>query len=285
MARTAAMANKIQELFNMLGPVYTVLLITLLAEFSLVALTFISYSLAEITVTATHMLVAAMLGLVIAPVLATPIVHQLFRVSSLEKENRRLATYDQLTGLLTRNAFMGRAEAHIKLASRKRSDFAVAFLDLDGFKFVNDNYGHGVGDDLINALGVALKDVQRDSDLVGRYGGDEFVILLPETSLVGAQSFIGKIQESINKVVIEGVGTKLTITASIGLTIARSANIYLALDEYLKQADEALYKAKGAGKNCVYLYVSEQDKELRSADNNEPGPCYQEFILPNNLVV
>jgi diguanylate cyclase (GGDEF)-like protein len=243
-----------RKLFNYLGPNNTVIAVTLLATLSSIFLTVIGYSLANIALQAANLFLAGLIALIITPALAIPIVSQLFKVSALEEDNRQLATYDQLTGLLTRNAFMGRAESYIKLAARRRSSFALAFIDIDDFKSINDNYGHTVGDSFLSELGKALKTVQRDSDLAGRYGGDEFVILLPETDLSGAQSLAHKIQDSAGRVVIEVDKEKLSTSVSIGVMVSRYSEKRLTLEECLKQSDKALYRAKKAGKNCTAFF-------------------------------
>lgn len=243
-----------RNFFDYLGPRNTVLLITVLATIGTISITSVSYALAGLPLNAIHLLIAALMAVILAPALGIPVVSQLFKIAALEEENHQLATYDKLTGLLTRNAFIGQAEAYIKFAIRNRSSFALFFIDIDNFKAVNDNHGHGGGDKLLKELGATLISATRDSDLAGRYGGDEFVILLLDTDQPGAQFLIDKIQDGVSQIVIGFEDVKVKISVSIGVTIVQSATEGLTLGECIKQSDQALYQAKKAGRNCTAFF-------------------------------
>ena len=244
-----------RKILELLGLRNTVIAFTVLAVLANLGLTSIGYTLAGLTSTP-HLLAAGLTALIIAPLLAIPVIGQLFKVLALEEENRRLATYDQLTGLMNRHAFMAQTESYIKFAIRNHSDFALIFIDLDDFKAVNDGFGHDTGDKLLQTLANTLETAKRESDLVARYGGDEFIILLLETNQAGAQFFADKLKYAISEIAVNIQGKETGISASMGLAISSSSDARLTLDEYLIRADQALYQAKHSGGNCSRLYPS-----------------------------
>lgn len=164
----------------------------------------------------------------------------------------QMATTDQLTGLSNRRAILQRAQAEIRRASRYHKDLAVLMLDIDHFKQINDQFGHAAGDKvLIEFAGLCQQSI-RDTDLAGRYGGEEFFILLPEidlkTAILSADRIRIKVAEHL---FVLSDGSSLTVSCSIGIAM------YLPeqddLDKLLLRADQALYQAKRQGRNrcCV----------------------------------
>jgi diguanylate cyclase (GGDEF)-like protein len=132
-------------------------------------------------------------------------------------------------------------------ASRAVSPLAALLLDLDHFKQVNDTHGHAAGDEVLAALGATLKATLRASDFVGRYGGEEFVILLPDTGYAEAQTTAEKIRTAVAAITVSGVSRP--ITASIGFAVfPDNAHDSMTL---LRNADRALYSAKSNGRNPV----------------------------------
>lgn len=257
----------IKKFFQGLGPRNTVIVITLLAACGSVFLTWASYSAANLHYSAIHLWIAAFMAFVIAPTLCTPFIRQLFKIIALEAEVRRLASYDQLSNLMTRDAFMGSAESYIRLANRKHSNFALAFIDLDNFKLVNDRYGHVVGDTLVTDFGAIINALKRKSDLAGRYGGDEFIVLLPETNQQGAQAFADKVHTAVKQISLPtdlvrpeqnragpDDNSAPVVTITMGITMSPRSGNPASLDELINQADIALYQAKDTGKNCTQFY-------------------------------
>ena len=156
------------------------------------------------------------------------------------------AAVDTLTGCLTRSHGMDRAALELGRAHRYQRPVALLLLDLDDFKQINDRCGHAVGDRALRGLGAALRGALRRSDLCWRHGGDEFVALLPETSLADARH----VAERLRRHVAELSGSHAaTVTASIGAAAARRGET--GLEPLLARADAAMYRAKRAGGNAV----------------------------------
>lgn len=166
---------------------------------------------------------------------------------------KKLAFFDTLTGLPNRIALKKDATYALKLAQRNNETLAIMFLDLDGFKKVNDTLGHSIGDKLLRRVAKRLQTVLRNTDIPSRQGGDEFVILLPNIDHTGAAVVAQKILEEIAKpykILTHG----LNVTCSIGIALYPDEGSDLGL--LMKNADIAMYKAKNEGRNC-YRFFSE----------------------------
>nr|WP_246261148.1 sensor domain-containing diguanylate cyclase [Alteromonas ponticola] len=158
------------------------------------------------------------------------------------------ANHDELTGLPNRTAIYSLIEKELdNTESRKRRGFSVMFVDLDGFKQVNDSYGHQVGDCLLQVVAKKLNSIVRENDKIGRIGGDEFIILLNEMSANELAFEIANrvINEFARPLMIKGC--EVSIGVSIG--IAHSCSGFQSVDEMISAADNAMYKAKALGKN------------------------------------
>jgi two-component system, cell cycle response regulator len=175
----------------------------------------------------------------------------LHRTEGNLRESRR----DHLTGLPNRAAFREAYSRNVSLASRRGESTTVAILDLDRFKFVNDTYGHAAGDEVLRRTGAVLIGALRKSDLLARWGGEEFVALFPNTGLEGAVNAVRKALEALSEQKFTGPGERnFHITFSAGLAEVQ-ANC--SLEDAIAEADRFLYQAKAQGRNCV---VSSQDK-------------------------
>jgi len=163
-------------------------------------------------------------------------------------EVSRLAVTDQLTGLYNRYYIFNRLNEEIKRAKRYGKNFCVILLDVDNFKNINDEFGHDVGDFVLFEVGEVLRNITRSVDTVGRLGGEEFIVICPNTDIVGGKIIAEKIRRSIEELHIPDVGK---ITVSLG--VAEFTGNETA-HELIKSADLALYKAKRSGKNRVELY-------------------------------
>ncbi|GGD20786.1 diguanylate cyclase [Pyruvatibacter mobilis] len=166
---------------------------------------------------------------------------------------REQATSDPLTGLANRNAldkFTGSMFRHVERSGKVA---AVLALDLDGFKPVNDAYGHGAGDEVLVELSARLREEVRDTDFVARTGGDEFIIvMLHLEDIRGAVRFAQRLLRAIEVPIRLSQGVEVSISGSIGVSaFPQDAR---EVDELFRKADEALYEAKGAGRNCVRAY-------------------------------
>ncbi len=168
------------------------------------------------------------------------------------QELLQLATTDLLTGLSNRRAIMQRAQTEIRRASRYQKDLAVLMLDIDHFKQVNDQYGHAAGDRVLSEFATLCTQSIRDTDLAGRYGGEEFFLLLPEIDLQTAILSADRLRMSIAAHVFVLSDTKrLSVTCSVGIAMYQPECD--DLDQLLLRADQALYLAKRQGRNrcCV----------------------------------
>lgn len=176
--------------------------------------------------------------------LRAELYEQLHHYRAIEARLRRLAETDDLTGLLNRRAFLERAHAIVALARRYGHPLAVAVIDIDLFKAINDRWGHAVGDDALREVAEALRREARASDLIGRLGGDEFVVLMPMTALAGGRQFAERLRRRIK---LEA-SRPLTVSIGVASTRGRDAD----LEALPTAADRMLYAAKQAGRDQVY---------------------------------
>jgi len=163
-----------------------------------------------------------------------------------------MAVKDSLTGLHVRRYFMARLQDEIHRTERYKNSLSVVMADLDHFKAVNDTYGHTSGDQVLRAVGKFLHDSVRDVDSVGRYGGEEFIMFLPETSKDAAQLLSERLRKGVAAIEL---GNLPGVTVSMG--IATFPEDGKTIEELLKKADAALYAAKERGRNKVAVYIQE----------------------------
>jgi diguanylate cyclase (GGDEF)-like protein len=166
----------------------------------------------------------------------------------------QLATLDSLTNLLNRRAWEQQASFALERSSREHTTFAVVTGDIDLFKHINDNFGHPVGDAVIKSVASCLKQHLRNYDLVGRLGGEEFVIALPNIDKNKLNTLCERMRSAIEELVIySDTGERVNITISIGISFIQenSPDLY----QLMKQSDVALYKAKNNGRNRVESYT------------------------------
>jgi diguanylate cyclase (GGDEF)-like protein len=158
---------------------------------------------------------------------------------------------DVLTGLPIRAAFIDRVWDSMQYARRFNEElFAVLFIDLDGFKAVNDGFGHRAGDELLKGMAARLRLVLRKGDTMARYGGDEFCILLTRVdSKSEALRIAERLLEKVKTPMVVGNGQAVTVGASIG--IALSSNIHTRPEDLIRDADAAMYRVKQRGKNGI----------------------------------
>lgn len=163
------------------------------------------------------------------------------------------ATTDCLTGLPNRFAFLEHVKHEIERSKRFGSPLSLLMLDLDHFKRINDTHGHDAGDHVLTATSQTLTAITRGSDICGRYGGEEFLVLLTETGIDNANIYAERLRNALGKMEIPLDGAKrVQVTGSIG--IAQFVNEIQTPEEFIKRADEALYAAKASGRNCARVY-------------------------------
>jgi diguanylate cyclase (GGDEF)-like protein len=158
---------------------------------------------------------------------------------------------DPLTACLNRRSLESRLRSDLRQARRRGSSVAVAAIDLDHFKEINDTRGHPVGDVVLQQLAGIMKSTARDTDSVARFGGDEFVIVLPDTGWQGALTFAERLRRRVDDYTFGPAGTPIALTISIGVALGRGSDP-ISSEMLIKEADNALYKAKTAGRNRVF---------------------------------
>ena len=170
----------------------------------------------------------------------------LAKLRRTQKELERLATQDELTGTLNARGFAERLAQELDRTRRYNRPLALLYFDLDDFKAVNDQHGHQTGDAVLRLVANATRRAMRQSDILGRMGGDEFAVLMPETDGAVAEAGATRLAHGVRSVFH---GTP-SVTASIGLVATVSSSITGA-EELLRRADQAMYEAKRSGKDRV----------------------------------
>ena len=165
----------------------------------------------------------------------------------------QIAITDHLTGLYNRYHFFELSQACFKQVAEDKLQLSVIMLDVDHFKHVNDKFGHAAGDGVLKKLGAALQAGVRRGDVVARYGGDEFVILLPGTSEGNSDEVAERMRKMVHGLELEVNGQPLHISCSIGIA-HYDGQPDLNLEALLKMADKSMYEAKQSGGNCVCEY-------------------------------
>ncbi|MHC4424868.1 MAG: diguanylate cyclase [Planctomycetota bacterium] len=182
--------------------------------------------------------------------------------ASLYHQARLTSLTDALTAVGSRRLLEDKLEAECARAKRYKRPFSVAIIDLDNFKTINDVFGHATGDDALKKLAGCMKSQKRTPDILARYGGDEFVILMPETKANDAVTLLERIREKIQQI---EVAENISMTISCG--IARSSpDQDDSSSEVIRRADLALYEAKSAGRNCVKVWNETMSKTLKASD-------------------
>lgn len=163
----------------------------------------------------------------------------------MEKELRCLSVTDCLTNCYNRRFFMQKLEEEIERAKRNGNKFSLIMLDIDRFKSINDRFGHNAGDLVLKSMAEMIKNRIRKIDTLARWGGEEFVLLLPDTPVENAARLAEELRESLSRMDIQGVGR---VTASFGVAGYCPGD---SVDSLVNKADNMMYEAKAAGRNCV----------------------------------
>ncbi len=180
-----------------------------------------------------------------------------------EQQLQYIAHYDTLTGLPNRVLLADRLHQAMAQSARRQSNLAIAYIDLDGFKTVNDTHGHEVGDRLLCVVSERMRNTLRDGDSLARLGGDEFIaVLLDLPDAEGCVPTLNRLLDAASREVLDG-GRALRVSASVGVTFYPQPGDIDA-DQLLRQADQAMYQAKLAGKNRYHFFDLVQDQAVRS---------------------
>ena len=187
---------------------------------------------------------------------AIALVIWVYTLRQLQKTLDTKARYDDLTGLLRRDTWISATEREISRAKRSHQSIAVIELDIDDFKHVNDTYGHAAGDHILKTIAHLCTTSSRPSDILGRIGGEEFILALPETDLRQATLIANRLCDLVSQHPFYIGESIIRITISLGVSIGgqakpHSCRISPSLPLLMKEADDAMYRAKSCGKNCV----------------------------------
>jgi diguanylate cyclase len=172
-------------------------------------------------------------------------------MQSLNSQLEKVSRVDGMTGLYNRRFWEEQFVMEYKRDKRSESPSALIMLDIDNFKKVNDTYGHPAGDEVIKTLAGIIKKAIRETDLAGRYGGEEFAVILPDTPVANVEFVAERIRRLVEKCVVVYDEINISFTVSIG--IAGFKQTYKDSTQWLDMADKSLYQAKAAGKNRVIL--------------------------------
>jgi diguanylate cyclase (GGDEF)-like protein len=200
---------------------------------------------------------------------AATIRAQLAETHALKEAAEFQATHDSLTGLYNRKAIFDLLQREAALASRSGTPTGIIMLDLDHFKRINDTYGHAAGDDVIREAVRRILPVLRSTDWVGRYGGEEFLVVLPLTAATAVRACADRVRSAICDGPISAQGTPILVTASLGATVATFP--FHSTHEAVTAADIALYEAKNNGRNRV-AFRNPDHPSPQGAAQSDPRP-------------
>ena len=173
----------------------------------------------------------------------------------LQETLERLAITNSLTGVYNRRHFFTIIENEIQRAVRYKRPLSIIMIDIDHFKGVNDRFGHLVGDQVLAKIAGHVRGALRINDIMGRYGGEEFAILLPETCGEDSELVAERLRESVAERPFQTDRGKLPITISLGVTCL-GEDRDISVERLLDEADKALYQAKNAGRNRTEIYLA-----------------------------
>jgi len=193
--------------------------------------------------------------LLIAPMMSSHSFGLVLKLDRAREQLRTISITDHLTGAANRRHFMERLLAEAERSRREGTPFSVALIDIDNFKQVNDQHGHLAGDQVLCRLAQACMGQVREGDTFARFGGEEFAVLLPDTDTERALHWLERLRQHVADLRVPLPAASLAVTVSIGLAspAVTGAHAGTQIDAALRQADEALYRAKREGKNRVAL--------------------------------
>lgn len=209
------------------------------------------------------MLIAILVIIIIAVVIIGFIFYYQFKQIILsnkiiEKQNiklkeaynkmEELAKTDMLTNLSNRRDMYHKIKHETDRFERNKKPFAILMGDLDNFKKINDNYGHDAGDYVLSSIASLMVSTMRKQDIVGRWGGEEFLLLLPETNLEGGKKIAEKLRVNIKNKTMHYKNFNIKVTMTIGVSVYSHKH---TIEESIKKADEAMYRGKIRNKNCI----------------------------------
>lgn len=182
---------------------------------------------------------------------------------------RHLATHDELTGLINRRRMVELMEVEWQRCARNARPLILALFDLDHFKHINDTYGHAVGDQVLQNFALTVQAALRSTDVLARWGGEEFVLMLYDTDPACALPLLERVRASVQAQETPAAGHALHVTVSVGLAVSQAGE---SVQQVLDRADEALYQAKAAGRNRVVQHGDAPGRATAPLDAEEVWP-------------
>lgn len=155
---------------------------------------------------------------------------------------------DPLTGLYNRRYIIGKLESELEDYKKTKNNFSIILADIDHFKYINDTFGHNFGDQVLKSVSKNLLATVEDKGIVSRWGGEEFLILLPETNILPAKTLAEDIRQSIQNEIIIYNDSPVSVTLTLGVTVNKD---FETIDDTIRNSDDALYAGKNNGRNCV----------------------------------
>lgn len=250
-----------RQLLSKIGQKWSVVIITVVSVTLSLLITYTISLLANKTLDQVTIIAATVAPAIIAPTVSWYLMVLLFRIHYLEEEQRKFATFDYLTGLMSRRAFFDNSTSLIHQCTQESLDLVVAIMDIDNFKQINDRYGHAGGDAVLKSLSTLLNSITRpsdlvgrleDHDLIGRLGGEEFAITMFGIQPESAVKVLERIRSAIAQDHVIYGGEKIHYTVSMGVSKLH-LNVDKSIDDIINRADKALYHAKFNGKNRIEI--------------------------------
>jgi diguanylate cyclase (GGDEF)-like protein len=210
----------------------------------------------------TNSLMTGMFSVVVAAMNVAMTIGFILMVSDRVRTHLNfLATHDPLTGVLTRREYFKLAQREIQRMRRLGGHLSLILLDIDNFKQINDTYGHPCGDAVLNKFAWRVQPALRVIDLMGRYGGEEFILILPDTPIAAAQKVADRVRQIVEAMPVDTPKGPISLTISLG--VASTSNGQRGLESLMASADRALYRAKNEGRNRVVVSDDPDSSDLK----------------------
>jgi len=247
--RAVRWSRRAQHAVMALGPWVCTGLLTVLVALVTLAITHVGLTLAGGGDRLLATGAAVLCALLVTPAIVWPLLRLVCELETARAQLDVLATRDELTGVHNRRQFLVLADREWSRCRRYEMGAALLMVDVDLFKRVNDDHGHLAGDLMLREIARAAGDTLRQPDLLGRFGGEEFVVFLPHADPLGALDAAERIRERVAQLSLEWKGRVIRATVSVGVVALDPSHDSLA--SLIQDADQALYAAKDAGRNCV----------------------------------